>query len=48
MKVALLILAAALAPPTAHETRVIEGGTVHIDRRLLHGPDTAAGAKALD
>lgn len=33
--------------PEAHTTRVIEGWTVHIDRRLLDGPDKALGDTCL-
>ena len=33
--------------PTAHEDRVMEGWPVHVDKRLLEGPDTELGAGAL-
>jgi hypothetical protein len=33
--------------PTAHEDRVMEGWTVHVDKRLLEGPDAELGAGAL-
>ncbi len=42
-----LFLAVGLVPPAAHSTRVIDGWTVHIDRRLLAGPDAVIGTHAL-
>ncbi|HLJ55354.1 MAG TPA: hypothetical protein VKT77_09965, partial [Chthonomonadaceae bacterium] len=33
--------------PAAHEARTMEGWTVHVDRRLLGGPDRALGDRAL-
>jgi hypothetical protein len=42
------ILAQDVPPvPTAHTQRVIEGWTVHIDQRLLDGPDKEVGDRAL-
>jgi hypothetical protein len=35
------------AKPASHTTRVIDGWTVHIDDRLLSGPDRALGDRAL-
>jgi len=33
--------------PTSHTTRLIEGWTVHVDDRLLAGPDKALGERAV-
>ncbi|HEV7401519.1 MAG TPA: hypothetical protein VGO11_01285 [Chthoniobacteraceae bacterium] len=33
--------------PTAHQTRTLEGWTVRVDERLLSGPDSATGERAL-
>ena len=41
-------LVALLAPPTAHDSQTIHGFRVHVDTRLLTGPDTEAGRQALD
>ncbi|MEW6306249.1 MAG: metallopeptidase [Verrucomicrobiota bacterium] len=39
---------AAEAPkPASHETRSLEGWTIHIDQRLLEGPDKALGGRAV-
>ncbi|MCX7885712.1 MAG: family 43 glycosylhydrolase [Verrucomicrobiae bacterium] len=35
------------AKPTSHTIRTIEGWTVHVDDRLLGGPDAALGERAL-
>ena len=34
-------------PPTSHADRIIEGWTVHVDARLLDGPDKELGDRAL-
>jgi hypothetical protein len=36
-----------VSKPTSHSTRNIEGWTVHIDDRLLRGPDAELGQRAL-
>jgi hypothetical protein len=33
--------------PTAHELRTVEGWTIHVDKRLLEGPDAELGTAAL-
>ena len=43
----ILPLSALADQPEAHETRLVEGWTVQVDRRLLEGADFETGAKAL-
>jgi hypothetical protein len=47
--IGLLLLGAGteVSNPTSHTTREVEGWKVHVDNRLLHGPDAELGQRAL-